>query len=148
MSWTWRTFSCSGQEAGRLEGEPGNRETLGVEGLAERGSELQRGGSQGVCRAAKTPQARPLIQEPGQGRFPLRTPCLWRGDKRETEEGGLRTLRARPLSGSPGPPQTDLVLLYAPSTIRVCMCYQRAPQMTVNSCSATGLGPSAPAAAS
>ena len=41
MSRMWRTFSCGGQEAGeagkvKLWAGPGNRETPGVEGLAEK----------------------------------------------------------------------------------------------------------------
>lgn len=41
MSWTRRTFSCGGQEAGEagkvnVWTGPGNRETPGVEGLAEK----------------------------------------------------------------------------------------------------------------
>lgn len=41
MSWMQRTFSCGGQEAGEagkvsVWTRPGNRETPGVEGLAEK----------------------------------------------------------------------------------------------------------------
>lgn len=105
----------------------------GREGLSCRGRES------GVCRAAEairawllTPSRDGHLQ--GLRAFPSPgPPCLWSGRRRETGQGGLRTLGPELLSGNPGPPlQTDAALLYDAVHI-VSVCYQRAPQMTVNS---------------